>query len=50
MRELQDEVGATVILFQDDDFPMFGPVWHRWTRSLLDRSVRMIWSGASCGK
>ena len=37
MRELHDEVGATVILFQDDDFPMFGPVWHRWTRSLLDQ-------------
>jgi radical SAM superfamily enzyme YgiQ (UPF0313 family) len=36
MRDLHDEVGATVILFQDDDFPMFGPAWHRWTRSLLD--------------
>jgi anaerobic magnesium-protoporphyrin IX monomethyl ester cyclase len=36
MRYLLDEFGATVILFQDDDFPMFGPAWHRWTRSLLD--------------
>jgi radical SAM superfamily enzyme YgiQ (UPF0313 family) len=36
MRFLLDEVGATVILFQDDDFPIFGPAWHRWTRALLD--------------
>jgi len=36
MRDLLDETGATVILFQDDDFPMFGPAWHRWTRSLLE--------------
>ena len=25
MRYLYDEFGATVFLFQDDDFPMFGP-------------------------
>lgn len=36
MRDLLDETGATVILFQDDDFPIFGPAWHRWTRSLLE--------------
>jgi radical SAM superfamily enzyme YgiQ (UPF0313 family) len=36
MRFLFDETGATVILFQDDDFPMFGPAWHRWTRSLVE--------------
>jgi anaerobic magnesium-protoporphyrin IX monomethyl ester cyclase len=35
MRYLLDEVGATVVLFQDDDFPMFGPAWHRWTRELV---------------
>ena len=36
MRDLLDQTGATVILFQDDDFPLFGPAWHRWTRSLLE--------------
>jgi radical SAM superfamily enzyme YgiQ (UPF0313 family) len=40
MRDLLDETGATVILFQDDDFPMFGPAWHRWTRSLLEEIDR----------
>jgi radical SAM superfamily enzyme YgiQ (UPF0313 family) len=49
MRDLLDETGATVVLFQDDDFPMFGPAWHRWTRSLLDEIRgqdlvgRMLW-------
>jgi radical SAM superfamily enzyme YgiQ (UPF0313 family) len=36
MRFLLDELDATVVLFQDDDFPLFGPAWHRWTRLLLD--------------
>jgi anaerobic magnesium-protoporphyrin IX monomethyl ester cyclase len=49
MRDLLDDTGATVVLFQDDDFPMFGPAWHRWTRSLLeeihaqDLVGRMLW-------
>ena len=49
MRFLHDEVGATVVLFQDDDFPIFGPAWHRWTRALLDEIRaqdlvgRMLW-------
>ena len=49
MSDLLDETGATVVLFQDDDFPMFGPAWHRWTRSLLeeihgqDLVGRMLW-------
>jgi anaerobic magnesium-protoporphyrin IX monomethyl ester cyclase len=36
MRMLHDELGATIMLFQDDDFPIFGKVWHRWCRQLLD--------------
>lgn len=36
MRMLYDEHGATVLLFQDDDFPIFGRAWHRWARELLD--------------
>jgi anaerobic magnesium-protoporphyrin IX monomethyl ester cyclase len=49
MRMLHDQYGASVFQFQDDDFPLFGPVWHRWTNTLideLDRSGlpgRMIW-------
>jgi anaerobic magnesium-protoporphyrin IX monomethyl ester cyclase len=49
MRYLLDDFDATVLLFQDDDFPMFGPAWHRWTRALLeeiraqDLVGRMIW-------
>jgi len=27
---LHREHGATIFLFQDDDFPLFGPVWRRW--------------------
>jgi radical SAM superfamily enzyme YgiQ (UPF0313 family) len=34
MRTLYDR-GATVLLFQDDDFPIFGKAWHRWCRELL---------------
>ena len=36
MRTLYDEYGATILLFQDDDFPIFGRAWHRWCRSLLE--------------
>ncbi len=49
MRALYDERGITIFTFQDDDFPLFGPVWHRWTRSLLaelhraDLAKRIIW-------
>ena len=49
MRYLHDESGVTIFLFQDDDFPLFGPVWQRWTRELvreLHRSGlvgRVVW-------
>jgi radical SAM superfamily enzyme YgiQ (UPF0313 family) len=49
MRYLHDELDATVVLFQDDDFPIFGPAWHRWARSLLDEIraqdlvTRVLW-------
>lgn len=36
MRMLRDERGASLLLFQDDDFPIFGPAWHRWCRQFLD--------------
>ncbi len=40
MRMLHDERDATLFLFQDDDFPIFGPAWHRWCRELLDEIDR----------
>lgn len=36
MRTLHEERGATIFLFQDDDFPLYGPVWRRWTGEFLD--------------
>jgi len=49
MRYLHDECGATIFSFQDDDFPVFGRVWQRWTREFLaelyrnDLPGRIIW-------
>ena len=35
MRYLYEEQAATIFLFQDDDFPLFGSVWKRWAREFL---------------
>jgi len=35
MRVLHEERGITIFLFQDDDFPLFGPVWRRWAGEFL---------------
>jgi radical SAM superfamily enzyme YgiQ (UPF0313 family) len=35
MRHLYDTRGATIFLFQDDDFPLFGLVWQRWAREFV---------------
>jgi anaerobic magnesium-protoporphyrin IX monomethyl ester cyclase len=49
MRELYESDGATIFLFQDDDFPLFGPVWQRWAREFIselhknDLPGRVIW-------
>lgn len=40
MKMLHDEQGATIFLFQDDDFPLAGPVWKRWTREFLSELHR----------
>lgn len=40
MRTLLDERGISVFLFQDDDFPLFGPLWKRWTRDFLSELHR----------
>src|SRR3974390_2842366 len=36
MRLLHEERGITIFLFQDDDFPLFGPVWRRWAYEFVD--------------
>jgi radical SAM superfamily enzyme YgiQ (UPF0313 family) len=35
MRHLYDTQGSTIFLFQDDDFPLFGPAWRRWAREFI---------------
>lgn len=40
MRFLHDKHGVTIFSFQDDDFPVFGRVWQRWTREFLDELYR----------
>jgi len=35
MRFLLEEHGITIFLFQDDDFPLFGPAWKRWAREFV---------------
>lgn len=40
MRILHEQRGATVFLFQDDDFPLFGTVWRRWARAFVDELHR----------
>src|SRR5579859_324266 len=32
---LHREHGTTIFLFQDDDFPLFGPVWRRWASDFV---------------
>lgn len=49
MRMLHEEQGHRIFLFQDDDFPLFGPVWQRWTKEFLGElhrhglPERIIW-------
>ena len=49
MRMLHETENHRIFLFQDDDFPLFGPVWRRWTREFLeelhrqDLPGRIIW-------
>jgi anaerobic magnesium-protoporphyrin IX monomethyl ester cyclase len=40
MEELHEDRGVSIFLFQDDDFPIFGPVWHRWVYDFLDEIRR----------
>jgi radical SAM superfamily enzyme YgiQ (UPF0313 family) len=38
MKALHVAQGTTIFLFQDDDFPVFGPAWHRWAREENQRA------------
>jgi radical SAM superfamily enzyme YgiQ (UPF0313 family) len=40
MRFLHDEQDISIFLFQDDDFPVFGPAWRRWTEKFLEELYR----------
>lgn len=40
MRMLHEDSDIRIFLFQDDDFPLFGPVWRRWAGELVDELHR----------
>jgi radical SAM superfamily enzyme YgiQ (UPF0313 family) len=40
MKALHDDLGITIFLFQDDDFPLFGPSWRRWALGLVEELHR----------
>jgi anaerobic magnesium-protoporphyrin IX monomethyl ester cyclase len=40
MKWLHEEQGTTIFLFQDDDFPLFGPVWRRWAAEFVEELHR----------
>lgn len=49
MRDLADRRGTSIVLFQDDDFPLYGKAGRRWVTELVERMDgagligRMIW-------
>jgi len=45
MRALYEQRGITIFLFQDDDFPLFGPVWRRWAEDFLNELYRQYLAG-----
>jgi radical SAM superfamily enzyme YgiQ (UPF0313 family) len=40
MRTLHEQQGTTIFLFQDDDFPLFGPLWRRWAMDFVEELHR----------
>ena len=40
MRYLLTEHDISIFLFQDDDFPLFGPVWRRWAKDFVNELHR----------
>lgn len=50
MRMLHEERGITIFLFQDDDFPVFGPVWRRWAGAFVEELDRARMPGRAIWK
>lgn len=40
MKILYEERGVEIFLFQDDNFPLVGPVWHRWVMDFVSELYR----------
>ena len=40
MCQLYKQQGITAFLFQDDDFPLYGPVWKKWCNEFVDELYR----------
>jgi len=40
MRVLYEQHDTRIFLFQDDDFPLFGPVWKRWATQFVEELHR----------
>lgn len=40
MKFLHEQRDISIFLFQDDDFPIFGPAWRRWALELVDELYR----------
>lgn len=40
MKMLYEERNSRIFLFQDDDFPIVGPVWRKWTLDFVDELYR----------
>jgi radical SAM superfamily enzyme YgiQ (UPF0313 family) len=45
MKLLHEQRDISVFLFQDDDFPLFGPAWRRWALEFLDELYRQALVG-----
>lgn len=50
MKMLLEQHGATIFLFQDDDFPLFGKVWRRWANEFVDELYRADLPGRAIWK
>jgi radical SAM superfamily enzyme YgiQ (UPF0313 family) len=40
MRHLYEKHGISIFMFQDDDFPVYGPAWRRWALEFVDELHR----------
>jgi radical SAM superfamily enzyme YgiQ (UPF0313 family) len=45
MRALYDDQRVRVFLFQDDDFPLYGPKWRKWANDFVDELYRQKLAG-----